>query len=122
MSLYVSKRSIYQYLLIYICIALNGAFWFELYYNQAILVVTTLFVLHIVRRRKWNDSTFIWSGLMLFSIVAVRMLSGGIGVDAWLLLTAQIGISYLVVSADPDNFCTRYVNIVGKCFKRRRSA
>ena len=113
MSLIISKNATWQYILLYLVYMLNDSFLYKNFisrYNLVIFVVL-VFLTTIVKGKR---PLFIW-GFLAFSLVSVaivRIMQGGVGLDAWLRWAVPILLVYYAFSVDKDHFLHRWVKLV----------
>ena len=113
LSLIIRKNVTWQYVLLYLVYMLNDSFLYKNYISRYNLVIFVILVfLTIIVKRKCP--LFIWGFLAfsLASVVIVRILQGGVGLDAWLRWAVPILLVYYAFSIDKDQFLHRWVKLV----------
>lgn len=110
-----SLKTIAHYFLLYLLLALNGAMIFV--QNRNILLYFVI-VLYLVLCLLHNDSgkynkkePLYLVTFLLAAVLFVRIVSGGIGIDSWLLYSGQILIVYLCCFFDRELFLDRFVKL-----------
>lgn len=102
-----------QYLLIYCIAATSGSLLFV--QNQVLFeygIIGLFLCLFIYRKSNRLQSAWYILIILLASIVFVRFVSGGIGIDAWLLYACQILSVYCAFLFDTEKFLDRFVKLV----------
>lgn len=116
MHLYLSKKAIVQYLLLYVMLIFCQTHVYRLYIraNLALHVglVIMFLLIGLVFYRKKMQRPIIMILFLLASVIVVRIFSGGVGIGFWAEMAAKIMITYLAILVDPDKFLTRFVKIV----------
>lgn len=111
---YITPKKYVHYLIIYLMISLNGAFWF--YLNQDITEYVTLalyLVLSILYKRFRIIAPLMIVGFLLYTVVLVRLVNvGGIGFQSWYLWSGQILIVFVAYLFNREKFLERYVKMI----------
>ena len=100
-------------MLIYLLLTLNGAMIFVLHRNWILYFVVLLYgalcVLFNSSGKYNKKEPLLYVAFLLCAVFFVRVVSGGIGIDSWLLYAGQILIVYLCCFFDRDEFLNRFV-------------
>ncbi len=114
MKINLSKlsQSTLQYILIYGIFTLCGSLLFTQYQNVFLYATVFLFIiLFLINKHNRLISPVLMCGVLLVSVLFVRVVSGEIGINAWLLNSAQFLIVYCAFYIDKENFLDRYVKL-----------
>lgn len=110
---YANVKAAIHYLLIYLLLALNGAMIFVKNRNAILYFVIALYAILCVlfnNKGKYNKKEpLLYAAFLLLSVTFVRIVSGGIGINMWILYAGQVLIVYLCCFFDKNNFVNRFV-------------
>lgn len=111
----ILTQAVPQYLLIYCVAATSGSLLFV--QNQEIFeygIIGTFLCLFIYRKKNRLQASYgcFFLAFLLASVIFVRLVSGGIGLNAWLLYACQILSVYCAVLFDSEKFLDRFVKLV----------
>ena len=110
-----SLKTIVHYFLIYLLLALNGAMIFVQNRNMLLYFVVILYlVLCLLHNNigKYNKKEPLYLvTFLLAAVLFVRTVSGGIGIDSWILFSGQILIVYLCCFFDREFFLDHFVKL-----------
>ena len=113
MTIRINVKQIIQYLAIYFIAVFSGSIMFVL--NQSAFLYGLLIIYSIsaiLRFRFRMKEPILLSGFLLLAVFFVRMISGGIGLESWLLYSGQFLIVYYAYLVDPEKFAGRFVKMV----------
>jgi hypothetical protein len=107
------RKELFQYIAIYILCVLNGSMLFIRSKNVIVYTVIAVYLILMLLSRKYRNKEPIIICFILFTAtVFVRLVSGEIGIEIFLLYSAQILIVFLCLQIDKKNFLQRFINIV----------
>ena len=110
---YSTIKALIHYALIYLLLTLNGAMIFVQNRNLILYFVVLLYgalcVLFNSSGKYNKKEPLLYVAFLLFFVFFVRVVSGGIGIDSWLLYTGQVLIVYLCCYFNRDEFLNRFV-------------
>lgn len=116
MFMKVKKRTLYQYILIYMMLLFNQSNLYQvfIYPNQILVFLIVVFLMGILLfsykkiglKVSWIVISF------LFFTVMIRLVKGGIGIIFWCEIALKIVIVYLAILKDKEYFIDRFVKIV----------
>ncbi|HBI6978177.1 TPA: hypothetical protein ACY4SF_000986 [Clostridium perfringens] len=121
MKLKFNINAILQYILIYLCLFLNGS---SLYANLKnnnysiillidLLIITIGIVSSFINKSKYkNKYCLILLSILLFFICLVRYLIGGAGIQVFFEYASCILVVFLAISINKEKFIERLVNLV----------
>ena len=113
MALIIRKKATWQHILLYFVYMLNDSFLYKNFVSgyNLVIFVTLVFLTTIVKGKR---PLFIWGFLAfsLASVTIVRIMQGGVGLDAWLRWAVPILLVYYAFSVDKDHFLHRWVKLV----------
>lgn len=109
----VFTKIIPQYVLIYCIAATSGSLLFVRNIKLFEYFIIGVFVLLTIYKKS-NRLQYVWHILIILfvAVMFVHLLSGGIGIDSWLLYSCQILSVYCAFFVDKENFLNRYVKMV----------
>ena len=113
MTIRINVKQIIQYLAIYFIAVFSVSIMFVL--NQSAFLYGLLIIYSIsaiLRFRFRMKEPILLSGFLLLAVFFVRMISGGIGLESWLLYSGQFLIVYYAYLVDPEKFAGRFVKMV----------
>lgn len=113
MSLKISKRVLWQYLLLYLVYMMNDSLLYKKYISKANIVLFVLLCFLTFFQRK-QRSLYVWGflGFSLFAVVFERLYSGGVGLEAWLRWGVPVLLVYYTFSIDKEQFLHRWTKLV----------
>ena len=116
MHLYVSKKAILQYLMLYVMLIFCQTHVYRLYIRPNLTVHVGLAILFLiigaVNFRKKMKRPFWMCAFLLAAVFFVRFINGGVGIVFWVEMAAKILITYIAILIDPEQFLTRFVKII----------
>lgn len=108
-----SRKALFQYICLYILVALNGSMLFIRSKNLIIYAIFCVYAFLMLLGKKYREKEPWILVFILFTLtVFVRLVSGEIGLEYFFLNSAQILIVFLGIQVDKRNFCRRFVNLV----------
>lgn len=113
MSLTISKRETWQYMLLYLVYMLNDSLLYKKYisgHNLVIFVILVFLILIVKKKRPMYILGFL--AFSLASVYLVRIMQGGVGLDAWLRWAVPILLVYYAFSLDKKHFLNRWIKLV----------
>ena len=116
MHLYVSKKAILQYLMLYVMLIFCQTHVYRLYIRPNLTVHVGLAILFlligIVNFGKKMKRPFWMCIFLLAAVFLVRFINGGVGIVFWVEMAVKILITYIAILIDPEQFLTRFVKII----------
>lgn len=116
MHLYVSKKAILQYLMLYVMLIFCQTHVYRLYIRSNLTIhvglVILFLIIDVVNFRKKTKRPFLMCAFLLAMVIGVRFINGGVGIDFWAEMAAKILITYIAILIDPEQFLTRFVKII----------
>lgn len=116
MHLYVSKKAILQYLMLYVMLIFCQTHVYRLYIRPNLTVHVGLVILFLiigaVNFEKKMKRPFWICAFFLVAVFFVRFINGGVGIVFWVEMAAKILITYIAILIDPEQFLTRFVKII----------
>ena len=116
MRLYVSKKAIPQYIMLYLMLIFCQTHIYRLYIRANLTVhlglVIVFSLLGLIYYRKKFQRPMLMCLFLLAAVVIVRFVSGGVGIIFWVEMAAKIMITYLAILVDPDKFMTRFIRVI----------
>lgn len=104
-----------QYLLIYIMLIMSYSCMAVFYLNQNILNISLLclFAILLLKNKKYRNVYAIFGILILLAgVVFQRLLSGGVGLSAFLQLAMPVLCANLAICSNKKEFLNRYIKVV----------
>ena len=116
MHLYVSKKAILQYLMLYVMLIFCQTHVYRLYIRSNLTVhvglVILFLIIGLVNFGKKMKRPFLMCAFLLAMVVWVRFINGGVGIGFWAEMAAKILITYIAILIEPKQFLTRFVKII----------
>lgn len=112
MNFRVSKNKVLQYIALYAMLILNQSNlyrYFLMPYRVIVLFVSVLFLVLIVRKTRIPNITFL--AFLFFSVVLVRLLNGGIGLETYADYAIPIIVTTVAVYINEKKVVERYIHI-----------
>lgn len=104
-----------QYLLIYIMLIMSYSCMAVFYLNQNILNISLLclFAMLLLKNKKYRNVYAIFGILILLAgVVFQRLLSGGVGLSAFLQLAMPVLCANMAICSNKKEFLNRYIKVV----------
>lgn len=109
----VKYKTICHYIILYCMLILCQSNLYEVYLKKNdTIIFGLLMVLVLITLRRSYKYTFYLLALLLCSVFAVRLISGGLGITTWFTWTNKILIATVAVFYCQDMFMERYCRII----------
>lgn len=114
MKIRINKKAISQYFLIYFLIIINQSCLYEYFMRTNFIRYTiclVLFGLLLQKYRKSYNKYMLFFMLLLTCVITTRIVSGGIGIGAWIGYMIPILICIVAIDVDREKFLQRFVKL-----------
>ena len=106
----LSKKTLLQYLFIYMMIQTTRSCLFVLQHNNAIYFSLALcFIISIVYRRVRSQKLYLFFGVLAATLMVTRIVRGGYGLQYWMEFIVPIWLSYIAYTLDKEKFFIHFV-------------
>lgn len=113
-QLIIKKSSILQYTALYLMLIINQTNLYMKFFDGRIVLTLILgfAAILLVKARKRCISGFVFLILMLMSVIFVRVMTGGVGINFWYEIAIKVLVVYVAIIVDEVHFFDRYVKLV----------
>lgn len=111
----IKRSTCMQYLLIYLMLIIPGSCLFAkvLLGSMKYYILIILYgVLFITKRKYQKMYAIVFCGVLLFIVLFQRLVSGGVGISAWLQFVVCILSTHFAITCDKENFLNRWIKVV----------
>jgi len=111
----VKKSTLMQYVLIYIMLIIPGSCLFAkvLTGNIKYICVLGLFAFLFFTRKKYQKPyAILFSGIVLVIVFFQRMLTGGVGISAWMQFAVCLLSTQFAIACNKEAFLDRWIRVV----------